>query len=173
MSFLDPIDNTWHTGVYDGDFVQRTTRSSTNFLYGPNTQPYMVMGPNEAMVTNMTQTTYGYRDGIAGRVGVGMVRGFVWDDYLQVVRMTVCDVKARVALTRRWSDGSLQAGQPDIPAGAKLSFPGALAGFKDGSMIYIDGYYNSAGTLIPVNCYVNTNWASGSTSQYYVQFFNK
>jgi hypothetical protein len=170
-SYFDPLiepSGAWTTGGYEGAVVQRNTYSSTPFLYSPNGQLYMTMALNEAMVTS--GLSYGFRWGIAGKVGTGMVKGCVDDARLQVIRnSTGVKVMARTALTARDVNGN-PLGIADVPSGAQLTYPTTdLLAYKDGSMIKIDGYWVGSSWYSRA-CYVNNNWGSGSVSSYYVYF---
>ena len=172
-SYWNPLvepSGAWQTGGYEGATVQRTiVATPMSYAPGDGHQTLMNMAANEAMVTAYG-LQYNYREGIAGKIGTGMVQGFVPDYNLQVVKNSSgILVKARVALTARDVNGN-PTGQSDIPSGAQLTYPTTnLQAYKDGSMIYIDGYWVGSSWYSRA-CYVNTNWASGSISSYYVYF---
>jgi hypothetical protein len=134
----------------------------------------MNMGVGEAVVTEKVATG-SFRKGIAGKVGSGIIEGYVIDNNMAVVRNSATNIYARYALTAWSSPSKTSTVGADIPAGARLKAAGgsydvdALHAFNNGAMVHISGYY-SGSTFIARNCYVNTNWASGSTGSYYVYF---
>lgn len=172
------LDYTYSATKYEGQRVQVTT-TSTKMTYSPHPDSGKIMdlSYNEALVDSgfrqlWVQPSSYSRLYIGGKQGSGMVEGFVRDDQTKVASTANgVSAKARVALTA-WSTptGSTTAGA-DIPAGATLNTAdGTFYAYADGARVKISGYTLN-GTFVSRPCYVNTNWATGSTSSYYVQFY--
>ncbi len=181
MSYVALPNYPYSSTKYQGKRVQ-ITRWQTDMeripspFYNPYYPKIMTMAANEALVdsgiTEYFDPVYGYyRMYIGGKQSVGMVEGWVQDNATMVANTdNGIGIKSRVALTRRDINGN-SLGLADIPAGVRLLHSGNLLAYNDGSMVYITGYETSGGSTVSASCFVNTNWASGSVSSYYIQFF--
>ncbi|WP_019850286.1 hypothetical protein [Desulfitobacterium sp. PCE1] len=170
---------------YEGLHVQRIM-VPTPMRNGPNllNTVLMNMAVNEAIVT--ARSPYNnFRQGIAGKIGSGMIEGWVWDADMRVVRNQDTKAITRVALTAWANISRTSTAGPDIPKGVALVAEGdpydsnyatALCAFDQGSMVQIRGYYYPSlgydASFVSRKCYVNTNWAQGNEAMYYVQLRN-
>ena len=181
MAYEPNYNESYSSTKYEGNRVQVAKGQTTMYqeaspFYDPMYPSIMQMWANEALVDSGTREWfdiyYGYfRMGIAGKVDEEMMEGWVEDGHFLVASVANNVYPyARVALTAwAYPTGSTTAGS-DVPAGARLTTAdGIVYAYADGYRIKINGYY--VGTdWFPKDAYVNTNWESGSTSSYYVQF---
>ena len=181
MAYEPNYNESYSSTKYEGNRVQlalgqtHMSQNPTPF-YDSYYPDIMTMWENEALVDSYTteyfDIMYGtFRMGIAGKVDAEMMEGWIPDHDFKVASVANNVYPyARVALTAWAYPTSSTTAGADIPAGARLTTPaGIVLAYADGTRIKINGYY--VGTdWFPKDAYVNTNWESGSTSSYYVQF---
>lgn len=173
---------TYDSTKYEGKRVQVTiTATHMHTSPHPDSNKVMDLAYNEVLVDSGYTAQYVYpllsRLYIGGKTGTGMVEGWVRDHHTKVASAANgVTAKARVALSVWSSPTSSTTSYSDIPAGAQLyTINDTFLGYNDGARTRVTGYVPVGGSYVSLGgngpAYVNTNWASGSVSSYYVQFY--